>query len=109
MWSTKEINIVKIPFIFQNFKTFLSTSSPSTTEKTYSSAMGVKEMLENTANSLGFTLIPIAGNCNCFFTAVAFQLQPILMARCCPENLHIHLQSLGINNQLNVEELSVRL
>ena len=71
--------------------------------------MGVKEMLGNTGNSLGFTLIPITGDGNYFFTAVAFQLQQILMAPSCPENIHIHLQSLRINNQLTVEELSGRL
>ena len=110
LWSTKEINIVKVPFLFQNIKTFLSTSSttslPNTTEKMDLSAMGVKERIGNTASSLGFTIIPIAGDGNCFFTAVAFQVLQILMSPSCPESFHIHLRSIGINNQCNVQELS---
>ena len=107
LWSAKEINIVKIPFLFQNIKTFLSTSSPGTNEKADSSA--IKEILRNTANSLGFTIIPITGDGNCFFTAVAFQVLQILMAPSCPENLHTHLASIRIKSQHNVKELSGRL
>ena len=71
--------------------------------------MGVKERLGNTANSLGITIIRITGDCNFFFTVVAFQVLKILMSPSSPESFVHHLKSIGINNQCNVQELSHRL
>ena len=71
--------------------------------------MGVKERLGNTASSLGFTIIPITGDGNFFFTVAAFQVLRILMSPSSPERFVHHLRSIGINNQCNVQELSHRL
>jgi hypothetical protein len=109
LWSSKEINLVKIPFLFQNIETYLSSGSSSTMKKTDSSTMNDRERLGNIATSFGFTIIPITGDGNCFFRAVAFQLLQFLLSSSCPENLHIHLQSLGINNEISIKELSQRL
>ncbi|CAB3980735.1 Hypothetical predicted protein [Paramuricea clavata] len=62
LWSSKEINLVKIPFLFQNIETYLSSGSSSTTKKTDSSAMNDRERLGNIATSFGFTIIPITGD-----------------------------------------------
>ena len=105
LWSTKDVNILKIPFLFQSIETSLS----SETKNPDPQAMNAKERLENLATSFGFTVVQITGDGNCFFRAVAFQLLQILLTSSCPESLRVHIRSLGFNEQIDVEDLASKL
>ena len=115
LWSSKAANLMKIPFLFNNLKTYLShkttdnyakstatTAMPMATE---TSVRNDKERLGNIASSFGFSILPVTGDGNCFFRAVAFQVLQILTSKSCPENISQNLQAHGIE-QTNADELS---
>ena len=108
LWSSKSENLLKIPFLFQNFKTYLSSridcmeNSPDMSEFEC-------DRLQNLASSFGFSIVQVSGNGNCFFRAVAFQLSHILSSPSCPDILRNHMQNHGIENHLTVEQITTRL
>jgi hypothetical protein len=115
LWSSKAANLMKIPFLFNNLKTYLShkttdnyAKSTATTDMpmaTETSVRNDKERLGNIASSFGFSILPVTGDGNCFFRAVAFQVLQILTSKSCPENISQNLQAHGIE-QTNADELS---
>ena len=105
LWSTKDVNVLKIPFLFQNVETSLSSGTINPDAQ----AMNAEERLANLATSFGFTVVQITGDGNCFFRAVAFQLLQILLTSSCPESLRVHIRSLGFNEQIDVEDLASKL
>ena len=69
-----------------------------------------RERLGKIASSFGFSILPVTGDGNCFFRAVAFQILQILTSKSCPENISKNLQVHGIyNEQTNADELSAYL
>jgi hypothetical protein len=73
---------------------------------TETSVRNDKERLGNIASSFGFSILPVTGDGNCFFRAVAFQVLQILTSKSCPENISQNLQAHRINEQRNADELS---
>ncbi len=117
LWSSKAANLMKIPFLFNNFKTYLSQNTTDNHAKpTASTAMATetsirddRERLGEIASSFGFSILPVTGDGNCFFRAVAFQILQILTSKSCPENISKNLQVHGINEKTNADELSAYL
>ena len=73
-WSSKLINLLKMPFLCQNAKDFMHLDA-SNNEELFENE---QTRLCDVANSFGFDIVQTNGDGNCFFTSVAFQLQQIL-------------------------------
>ena len=114
LWSSKAGMLMKIPFLFDGYKTYFSHNptdnygkfTATTAMDTETSVRSDKERLANIASSFGFSILPVTGDGNCFFRAVAFQLLQILTSKSCPQNISENLQAYGINDQTNADELS---
>ena len=78
LWSSKAINLLKIPFLAQNFKTYSSSNTTSGTtedgEETSCAPVNEGVRSQHVARSFGFDILPVTGDGNCFFTAVSFQI-----------------------------------
>lgn len=110
LWSSKAQNLLKIPFIVQNCKTFFSSQKRGGISSAFSmqtvETVGEVDRLQNLASSFGFSIIPVLGDGNCFFRAVAFQILQILALPSCPPLVREHFLSLGIHQNANEEQLS---
>ena len=117
LWSSKEENVMKIPFLFQNSLNATNarpTSSPTNMTSNHKISNSIannisRESLNNIANSFGFRILPVTGDGNCFFRAVAFQLLQILGLPSCHDNIVNHINALVISGETCAEELSILL
>ena len=103
-WSSRSINLLKIPFLFQTAKEFMQCDVLN--RETEVQCEGEHARLENVVSSFGFSIVPTDGDGNCFFTSVAFQLQQILSDDQCTMEQRLFLESLGVTLDVTVDELS---
>ena len=108
LWSSKSINLLKIPFIFEYTRNILSPDSPNK-RSAASRSIDEHDRLHNIASSFGFDIVQTMGDGDCFFTSVSFQLLQILSSDQCPTQHRSFLHSLGITSDLAVNDLSRRL
>ena len=108
LWSSKSINLLKIPFIFEYTRNILSPDSPNK-RSAASRSIDEHDRLHNMASSFGFDIVQTMGDGDCFFTSVSFQLLQILSSDQCPTQHRSFLHSLGITSDLAVNDLSRRL
>ncbi len=99
-WSSKLINLLKMPFLFQNAKDFMHLDASNNEE----SFENEQTRLHDVANSFGFDIVQMNGDGNCFFTSVAFQLQQILSSDQC--SMEQQLNALRITSDVALDELS---
>jgi hypothetical protein len=99
-WSSKLINLLKMPFLCQNAKDFMHLDASNNEE----SFENEQTRLCDVANSFGFDIVQTNGDGNCFFTSVAFQLQQILSSDEC--SMEQQLNALRITSDVALDELS---
>ena len=112
LWSSKAGILMKIPFLFDSYKTYFSHNPTDNYSKfTATTAMDTETSIRsdkngpaNIASSFGFSILPVTGDGICFFQAVAFQLLQFLTSKSSPQNISQNLQAYGI--QTNPDELS---
>ena len=105
MWSAKPINVLKIPFLYQqNIITHQSASNL----QTFTGRVDECPSMQSIATAFGLQIVPVSADGNCFFRSVAFQILQVMHFDCSAE-LSRHLQNLGISAEATTEDLQLLL